>query len=492
MMLWILTVFLACVGAFIWHLMQRMPSPYQEFTAMEIEPERLRLVPGFEQGSTFPANLTGPFAINQRLKAAKRLFEGRIPGSESIAVAPDGQMFMLDKFGYVHRADRSTGEYVLSEAPPFYIGPGRPLGAQVVEGGAGLVVCDSLKGLLHVDLKTGSFRTLANQVTETGKPFHYANDLDVAPDGTVYFSSSTAGIVERNEEGFYDTMRSYLLHLMRGDASGQLLAWDPSTSTVRVLVSGLAYANGVALSEDGSFVTVVETSLCRVHRHWLTGPKKGSTDIFIDKLPGFPDGISRGADGGFWVALVAPLNPLQPLTAPHRWLRQLFSHALVLIYPFIAKRWGCVVRLSPDGTPLETLMDPDGGHVSTVSAVTEHKGELFIGNVGGDSVSVLDLSTGESPSLRAAATGISSSALGRRPLPLSLHRPGRWGLVSTRPLAPVRPGGRALLGHRLVQSSTELVGIPLGAVIGLVVSLVAVYHCGGDMRASARQPLLAP
>jgi hypothetical protein len=37
------------------------------------------------------------------------------------------------------------------------------------------------------------------------------------------------------------------------------------------------------------------------------------------------------------------------------------------------------------------LMDPSGEHVSHVSAVTEKGGKLFLGNLGKDYVSVLDL-----------------------------------------------------------------------------------------------------
>ena len=37
-------------------------------------------------------------------------------------------------------------------------------------------------------------------------------------------------------------------------------------------------------------------------------------------------------------------------------------------------------------------MDPDGSHVSHVSSVTEHDGQLFLGNLAKDYVSVLDLS----------------------------------------------------------------------------------------------------
>jgi hypothetical protein len=56
----------------------------------------------------------------------------------------------------------------------------------------------------------------------------------------------------------------------------------------------------------------------RCHRHaarryWLTGPKAGSADVLIDRLPGFPDGISRSEDGNFWVALVAPVTKLPQL-----------------------------------------------------------------------------------------------------------------------------------------------------------------------------------
>ena len=55
------------------------------------------------------------------------------------------------------------------------------------------------------------------------------------------------------------------------------------------------------------------------------------------------------------------------------------------------KRWGCVVKVSPSGEVLETLMDPTGERVFTVSAATEHGGQLFLGNLMGDFVSVVDL-----------------------------------------------------------------------------------------------------
>lgn len=48
-------------------------------------------------------------------------------------------------------------------------------------------------------------------------------------------------------------------------------------------------------------------------------------------------------------------------------------------------------QVSPEGEVLQTLMDPDGSHIASVSSVTEHQGRLFLGNLMGDYVSVLDL-----------------------------------------------------------------------------------------------------
>ena len=74
-----------------------------------------------------------------------------------------------------------------------------------------MLVCDSLKGLTRYDLGTRRLEVLANEVIgEDGarRPIRYANDLDVARDGSVYFSTSTDAAVKRNAAGFYDTCRA--------------------------------------------------------------------------------------------------------------------------------------------------------------------------------------------------------------------------------------------------------------------------------------------
>lgn len=67
-----------------------------------------------------------------------------------------------------------------------------------------------------VEKETGQVVTLASEAPlgKTGgelKPIHYANDLAIASDGTVYFTDSTEIPPAINPAGFYDTMASFLL-----------------------------------------------------------------------------------------------------------------------------------------------------------------------------------------------------------------------------------------------------------------------------------------
>jgi hypothetical protein len=62
-------------------------------------------------------------------------------------VAPDGSLYMLDKFGYMFKAERSPTQrfnYTLQPGPVAYVGPGRPLGFHFDSAG-NLIICDSLK-----------------------------------------------------------------------------------------------------------------------------------------------------------------------------------------------------------------------------------------------------------------------------------------------------------------------------------------------------------
>ncbi len=62
---------------------------------------------------------------------------------KSTAVAPDGSLWMLDKWGYVWVATASGDDYSLDAQPLAYVGPGRPLGFHFTANGD-LAICNSL------------------------------------------------------------------------------------------------------------------------------------------------------------------------------------------------------------------------------------------------------------------------------------------------------------------------------------------------------------
>ena len=157
-------------------------------------------------------------------------------------------------------------------------------------------------------------------------------------------------------------------------------------------MNGLWYANGVAVAHDQASVLVVESMGFRVLQYHLSGPHAGTTSTLIDQLPGFPDGITRASDGTYYVSLVAPLSPLLVLTKMGPTVRTVLAWLLASgALSRLIKRFGCVVKVSPTGTVVSSLMDPRGEHVYTVSAVTEHGNLLYLGNLMGDFVSVVNL-----------------------------------------------------------------------------------------------------
>ena len=75
-----------------------------------------------------------------------------------------------------------------------------------------------LQGLLKYDYSNGQVTVLANRVSSSspldpGSEVTYANDLAIALDGKVYFTSCSDIVPSKNSQGFYDTFRAWSLDL---------------------------------------------------------------------------------------------------------------------------------------------------------------------------------------------------------------------------------------------------------------------------------------
>lgn len=156
-----------------------------------------------------------------------------------------------------------------------------------------------------------------------------------------------------------------------------------------MLLKDLAFANGVAVAPDGSFVLVNETWRYRVIRYWLAGPKTGQSEILVDNLPGFPDGISTGSDGVFWIALASLRKPIVDYTSSRPWARRAVIRLPEWVQPAV-DRYGYVVGVNDRGDIVANLQDPDGGY-APITSVEEWRGMLYLGSLSESAFATLEL-----------------------------------------------------------------------------------------------------
>jgi len=297
------------------------------------------------------------------------------PGAEDVVVAthgPDeGSVFTGTEDGAIWRVshDGTKVDRVADTG-------GRPLGLELDPDGR-LLVCDAHRGLLRVDTRSGGVEAVADSVD--GVRMVFCNNAAIAGDGTVWFSDSSTkyGVEDWKSDFVQDTRTGRLL---RRDVDG----------TITTVVDGLAFANGVALAQDESYVAVAETGARTVVRHWLTGPKAGSRDHLAQDLPGYPDNIARGSDGLIWVTIASPRDPVvERLKRGPMLLRKAATRIPEALQPK-PKRTVRVQALDDAGTVVHDVdVKTDGYHM--VTGVREHDGRVWLGSLHEPAIAVVDL-----------------------------------------------------------------------------------------------------
>jgi sugar lactone lactonase YvrE len=310
---------------------------------------------------------TGPFARNERLRAMELLSIADTHGPEDVALDVQGRIYATTHEGWIVRLQPDG-----SKPEKWVNTQGRPLGIDF-DGAGNLIVADAYRGLLSI-APGGAVQELATTADDI--PIRYADDVSVAADGRIYFSDASVKFGAKGGGGTYEAS---LLDLMEHGGHGRLLVFDPATSKATTLLKGLNFANGVAVGHDQQYVLVNETGSYRVMRYWLHGPKKGKAEPFIESLPAFPDNISAGLDGRFWVALVSPRNPLLDGLSDRPFLRRVIQRMPAFLRPQ-AVPYGHIIALDAEGRVVADLQDPSGRHPVNTS-VTETREHLYIGSL---------------------------------------------------------------------------------------------------------------
>lgn len=291
-----------------------------------------------------PPGLSGDYAENAALDAAQfvALPDGAI-GPEDLAVMPDGAVYTADLDSRLWRIDGTVPELVEALG-------GRPLGLDAGPDGA-LYIADSFRGILRWT-GPGTLEPVVTEIEDT--PVIYANQLDLARDGTLYFSNSSDRF---DPETMGGTKPTSVLTIWEQSATGYVARRTPD-GAVEKIAEGFVYTNGLALSPEEDFLLIAETGRARIHRLWLNGPKAGERELFLDNLPGYPDNIEAQGDGTYWIAFASPRVPAEALM-PYPFLRKVIWRLGPWVRPAPIEK-GHVIQVDGDGRVLRSLQDPSG------------------------------------------------------------------------------------------------------------------------------------
>lgn len=318
--------------------------------------------------------LVDPFAADARLRHARGIDLGEFEGPEDLAAGRDGRLYATVAGGRIVQID-GTGR-----AREFADVGGRALGIEVDADGS-LVVANAYIGLQRVH-RDGSVETLLTHVDE--KPLVYANDLAIGADGVIFFTEASSRFGARQSGGTY---AASLLDIMEHGGHGLVVRFDPASGDAVVLLDGLNFANGIAISEDQSYLMISDLGSYRILRHWLQGPRAGSTEVVLDNLPAFADNINNGNQGRFWIGLIAPRNELLDRLSGRPFLRKVVQRLPATLRPQ-ATPYSHVIAINGDGDVLMNLQDPEARYPS-LTGVLETSDALYLTTLFGHQLPVL-------------------------------------------------------------------------------------------------------
>ncbi|XP_072032589.1 adipocyte plasma membrane-associated protein-like [Amphiura filiformis] len=326
-----------------------------------------------------PPVFEGPLAPNNKLQQAEKIYEGEVIGPESLEKGRGGFYTGLAD-GRIIKITKNKIEEIAKLGKPPCGGVenehtcGRPLGVRFHKDG-NLYAVDAYSGIYRVFLETGdAMEIFSTREPVNGRPLMFVNDLDIASEDMIYFTDSSDKFERRQNK----------LLALEGSATGRVFQLNPYTDEVTLLMDGLALPNGIQISAEEDYILICETLRSRIHKYYLDGPKQGTSEIFIDNLPGLPDNIRYSNGGGYWVGFAAVRK--QPFSmydfmASRPWIRtfiaKLFNQEFIMNF---VPKYGLVVELDENGKIIRSLHDPTGQTITGVSEVLDLGSHLYFGS----------------------------------------------------------------------------------------------------------------
>ncbi|KAN0040890.1 hypothetical protein ACTFIV_003426 [Dictyostelium citrinum] len=311
-----------------------------------------------------------------------------VEGPESIAIPKDGKkIYFALKTGRIHSLStpfitvpRKLLDQALPSKTEYVTTCGRPLGI-TMDNDDNLIIADSVKGLLKFDIKSNQLSILTSSYINSNKTrdkLNFVNDVIVGNDDMIYFTDSTSIAPVFDNSGDWNTLVPSMYTMFTSVNHGKLLSFNPKTKETKVLMDGIKYSNGVAFDPKEESIFFAETGGCRVYRYWIKGINKGKSEVFIDNLPGYPDGIDVDfKEGKLYISIFGGRNWFVDLIHPYPIIKN-----LVLRIPFLKikpQKPGIVVADTQTGKILNYFQS--SYEIPTITSTIEHNGKILIGNL---------------------------------------------------------------------------------------------------------------
>ena len=317
-------------------------------------------------------NSGSPYALNDKLRSVDLIGLGEIESPEDVALDTEDNLYCGTRHGDIIRF--FAPDYKRQEVYA-HIG-GQPLGLAMTKEGI-LFVCVGGMGLYRVDAD----HTVKKVTDETNRSLlsiiddsrlRLADDLDIAPDGRIFFSEATV----RYE------MHEWEIDSLEARGNGRIICYDQRTRKTHTVLRDLLFPNGIVMTPDGQSLLFAESWACRISRYWFDGPKKGTVEPVISDLPGYPDNLNRASDGNYWLAIMGVRSPVFDLAMKHPGFRSRMSKKLP------GDEWlapnlntGCIIKINEQGEILDAMWDLGGENHPMITSMREHRGYLYIGGI---------------------------------------------------------------------------------------------------------------
>lgn len=320
-------------------------------------------------------SFTGSLSLNEKLSAIEKISLDGWYGPEDIVFDAEGNLYCG-----VHRTefDFSDGRILKidrSGKVEIFLNTHSWVSGLHFDTQGNLIALSHKLGLISI-APDKTVTVLANK-DDQGRPFLIPNGLDIATDGKIYFSNTSYTSAYTVKYG-----RKLILEIR---PNGGLYCYNPTTHKVETLIDGTYFGNGVVLSKDESHLLMTETEKYRILRYWLKGEKEGKTEVFMDNLPGFPNGISIRDNGSYWLGFSTKRNDALDKIHPKPGMKK-FVYGLPDFLQHKQELFGMVLNVSQDGKVIDALFDSTGNFIPEAGAVKEFNGRLYLG---GDVVSFI-------------------------------------------------------------------------------------------------------